>query len=97
MKSQLKFALALMDFHGGQSSGLYAVGSCMLSDAQKGRRYAPGNHQGHSDNEDGQGALSRAIRELQRFRADANFPEAVEDKDERTANHLASRLAKFQR
>lgn len=41
LANQHIFALGLLDFHGGQSSGLYAVGSCMLSDCQKGVLYCP--------------------------------------------------------
>lgn len=39
MKNQKQLALALLDYHGGQNSALYAIGSCMLSDSENGRKY----------------------------------------------------------
>lgn len=97
MKSQLKFALALLDFHSGQLSALYAVGSGMLSDAQKGSRYVTTRHKGHADDEENQGAVSRAIYELQGLRKNANYPEVITPRLEQQANRLAARLEKFKR
>jgi hypothetical protein len=93
--SQKKLALALLDWHGGQSSPLYAVGSCMLSDSDKGRLYDPANHRGHADTEDESGCLSMAILELRKMKERANFPEAVKASDEKACNRLAEKLAKF--
>jgi len=85
---QKKLALALLDWHGGQSSGLYAVGSCMLSDAEKGQLYSTLLHQGHGS------ALLRAIRELRDLKRDAKHPECVTPKDEQECNTLADQLEK---
>jgi hypothetical protein len=89
MNTQKKLALALIDWHGGMSSGLYAVGSCMLSDSEKGIRYSTDNHPGHLD------ALKRAISELRTLKEKANYPEAVTAKDERECNALAAKLEKY--
>lgn len=88
LTSQKKLSLALLEFHGGMSSGLYAVGSCMLSDSDKGREYSPDNHNGHD------AAIRRAVSELRDMKKDANFPECVTPKLEREANALASKLEK---
>jgi hypothetical protein len=92
---QKRFALALLRWHDSQSCPIYAVGSCMLSDSDKGRDYDPRNHRGHADTEEEQGAVSRAIRTLRRLKADANFPECVTAKDEKDAERLALRLEKL--
>lgn len=89
MKRQKTLALALLEFHGGMGSGLYAVGSCMLSDSDKGRVYSPGEHRGHDV------AIRRAVSELRDFRKDAKHPEAVRASDERAAARLADRLEKY--
>jgi hypothetical protein len=94
ISTQKKLALALLEWHGGQSSPLYAVGSCMLSDSDKGRLYDPKNHRGHEDTEDESGCLRMAIRELENMRANANFPEAIKPSDERACNLLSYRLSK---
>lgn len=86
--SQKRLALALLEFHGGQSSGLYAVGSCMLSDSDKLRAYSPDNHHGHAE------AIRRAVSELRDMKKDANFPECVTPRMERDANALADKLEK---
>lgn len=86
IKAQKKLALALLDFHGGQGSALYAVGSCMLSDAERGRGYIPSNHQGHVE------AIRRASSELRNMKRDAKHPECVSAKDERAAGMLADKL-----
>lgn len=76
----------LLAWHGGQSSGLYAVGSCMLSDCVYRRLYSPKNHYGHEN------AILRAIDELRKMKRDAKFPEAVRSSDERACNALANKL-----
>jgi hypothetical protein len=81
--AQSKLALELLGYHGGQSSALYAVGSCMLSDANKGVEYNPLNHRGHGDDGSVAGALIMARVEL---RADFN---------EKRANRLAETLLKI--
>jgi hypothetical protein len=91
ISTQKKLALALLQWHGGQSSPLYAVGSCMLSDSDKGRAY----HRGHTDTEDEQGAVRRAQYELTGLKKYANYPEAVTPKDERECNALAAKLNAF--
>ena len=67
MKNQKNFALKLLDYHGGQFSALYAVGSCMLSDSEKGEKYNPANHRGHACNDEFCGAVKNAIFELRKF------------------------------
>jgi len=86
-----------LEFHGGQFSPLYAVGSCMLSDSEKGIKYRPSNHHGHSESEefDTCGAVKSAIFELRALKKNANFPECVKASDERKAEKLAARLEKF--
>lgn len=95
MRNQKLFALQLLDFHSGQFSPLYAVGSCMLSDSEKGVKYRPSNHRGHSCNEEFCGAVKNAIFELRRLRKNARFPECVKAGDEKKAEKLAARLEKF--
>ncbi len=97
MKAQKSFALKLLEFHGGQCSGLYAVGSCMLSDSKRGAKYEPKNHRGHaeSEEEDTCGAVKNAIFELRGLRKHANFPECVKASDEKMAEKLAARLEKL--
>jgi len=89
MQNQKTFALKLLDYHGGQNSGLYAVGSCMLSDSDKGRKYSPKNHNGHDK------AIKWAISELRNFKKDANFPECVTPKMESDSEILAKQLDKI--
>jgi hypothetical protein len=86
MKRQKQLALHLLDWHGGQGSSLYAVGSCMLSAADKGEKYNPENYGGHLN------ALPLAIRELKGMKAGANFPDCV-NQDE--CDKLAERLEKY--
>jgi hypothetical protein len=62
--NQKDLALKLLDYHGGQSSALYAIGSCMLSDAERGKVYTPSNHHGHAN------AIQGAIDELRPFGPD---------------------------
>lgn len=97
MKAQKTFALKLLEFHGGQCSGLYAVGSCMLSDSERGVKYEPKNHRGHAESEemDTCGAVKNAIFELRGLRKYANFPECVKASDEKMAEKLAARLEKL--
>lgn len=93
IKTQKKLALSLLDWHGGQSSGLYAVGSCMLSDANDGREYVPALHRGHS--EQPPHALRMAISELRDLKKDAKFPEFVSREDETECNTLADKLETY--
>lgn len=95
LNAQKKLALSLLDWHGGQSSALYAVGSCMLSDSDKLRAYNPANYRGHAGDDETQGALERAIVELRTLKAKANYPECVSAKDERECNALADKLSSF--
>ena len=90
--NQKKLALDLLDYHGGQSSALYAVGSCMLSDSRKGIKYRPEMHRGHADTEEETGAVTRAIYELRGLRKNANFPECVTAEMEQECNALADTL-----
>lgn len=89
MKRQKQLALKLLEWHGGQSSGLYAVGSCMLSDSDRGRKYETKNHNGHDK------AIIWALSELRDMKKTANFPECVTPKMEKEAESLANRLEKF--
>lgn len=95
MKNQKQFALSLLNFHGGQNSGLYAVGSCMLSDSERGVKYNPANHCGHAENAETCGAVKNAIFDLRGLRKLANFPECVKSSDEKLAEKLANRLGKL--
>lgn len=97
IKSQTKLALALLDWHGGQNTGLYAVGSCMLSDCYKNRTYDPKNHRGHapSEKDDNCGALRSAIISLQKLKERAKYPEAVTAQDEKECNALAKKLRAY--
>lgn len=95
MKQQKNFALKLLDYHGGQFSALYAVGSCMLSDSEKGAKYSPMNHRGHACNDEFCGAVKNAIFELRGLKKYANFPECVKSSDEKQAEKLALRLEKL--
>jgi hypothetical protein len=89
IKAQKKLALALLEWHGGMSSGLYAVGSCMLSDSEKGVAYSVDRHHGHV------AAIHRAVSELRGLKAQANFPDCVKASDERACNRLAGQLEEF--
>jgi hypothetical protein len=80
-----KLALELLAWHGGQSSGLYSVGSTMLACANSNAEFDP-------KSEVMQTSLRRAISELRNLRRDANRPECVSDKDERACNNLAWKL-----
>lgn len=97
LRTQHKLALALLDWHSGQSSPLYAVSSCMLSDSMKGITYLPANHAGHAEDEakDSAGALRMAIFELRGLKKNANFPEAVTPANEKDCNALADKLEKL--
>lgn len=86
MKNQKQLALALLDYHGGQNSALYAIGSCMLSDSERAKKYEPKNHRGHSE------AINRAILELRDMKKTANFPECVTPEMEKEAEKLAQKL-----
>jgi hypothetical protein len=77
-----RLALQLLNWHGGQSSGLYSVGSTML--ARKSEFTA--------DSEAMQTSIRRAISELRNLKRDANFPECVTPRDEKACNRLADRL-----
>lgn len=92
LEQQIKFALKLLEWHGGQYSAVYAVGSCMLSDAQRGVAYTPANHRGHAGTAEETGALRRACFELRALKRDANFPECVTPAMERECNALADKL-----
>lgn len=48
----------MLSYHGGQWSAVYAVGSCMLADANYATPYSPERHKGHQE------LLPDAIREL---------------------------------
>jgi len=85
---QKEFALKLMDWHGGMSSGVYAVSSCMYSDATQGKVYEPKNHYGHEI------AFNSAISELTQLKQRAKYPEAVTLNDVRECNQLATKLKK---
>jgi len=92
IRLQKALALSLLDWHGGQSSALYAVGSCMLADANNATEYDPANHRGHADSEEETGAVRRAVFELRGLRKNANYPEAVTAKGEAECNALADKL-----
>ena len=92
IQAQKVLALSLLDWHGGQTSALYAVGSCMLSDSNNAREYDPANHRGHTGSETETGAVRRACFELRGLRKNANYPEAVTAKDEAECNALADKL-----
>ncbi len=81
-QNQKQFALSLLEFHGGQNSGLYAVGSCMLADSECSVKYNPANHRGHAENAETCGAVKRAIFELRGL-------------NEKRAEKLANRLEKL--
>ena len=92
VRLQKKIALSLLDWHGGQASAVYAVGSCMLSDFHHEKAYDPANHRGHADSETETGAVRRACFELRGLRKYAKHPEAVTAKDEAECNALADEL-----
>lgn len=94
LSTQKSLALKILEWHSGQSSPTYAMGSCMLADSNAGRVYIPGNHRGHADGAEEAGAVTRAIYELRGLRKNANYPEAVMPAMEREANALANRLAR---
>lgn len=95
LTQQKRFALALLEWHGGQNCPVYAVGSCMLSDSDRHLPYEPTNHRGHADTPEYSGAVTRAALALRNLKRDANYPEAVTPAMERQANLLAARLAKL--
>lgn len=82
IRTDKRLALQLLEWHGGQWSGVYAVGSTMLAAAHR--------HLETCEIEPRYAA--KAIRELRRLKADANFPECVSAQDERECNDLAERL-----
>jgi hypothetical protein len=79
-------SLQLLDWHGGMSSGLYSVGSTMLSAA---------NRKEDFDRKSMQDQIKRAIYELRNLKRDANFPDCVTSKDERELAKLANKLEAF--
>ena len=87
--NQRELALALLGWHGGQGSGLYAVGSCMLSASNKGCVYEPLDYYGHGD---GSMAYLRAIKDLRGLRKAAIHKSCVSKKHEEECNKLASIL-----
>lgn len=89
MEYQKKLSLSLLEWHGGQGSSLYAVGSCMLSDSERGMKYEPKNHHGHPE------AIKRAILELRNVKKNAIFPECLTPQMEKEAENLAVKLEKF--
>ncbi len=91
-RRQEKLALTLLEWHGGGSSALYAVGSCMLADANNATEYDPSNHRGHADSDEETGAVRRAVFELRGLRKNANYPETVTAKMEGECNALADKL-----
>lgn len=78
-----RLALRLLEWHGGQSSGLYSVGSTLLADCMAGRK---------TNWKTLRPSVERAIYELRGLRKYANHPECVTEKDEAECNALASRL-----
>lgn len=78
-KTDKELALALLEWHGGQGSAVYAVGSSMLA-AMNRDQYIPSE------------LVQRAINELRHLKRDANFPEAVTERDEAECNDLAEKL-----
>lgn len=72
------FGLALLDWHGGQSSALYAVGSTLYS--------------GKPVHVLSQEVVEGAVSELRRMRMDANYPEVVTVRDMIVCNALADAL-----
>lgn len=92
LANQRNFALRLMGWHGGQSSALYAVGSCMLADAERGEIYDPLNHRGHhpANSEHDLGALSRAVAELSRDSRDEEYRSSQRAELARLSKRLAS-------
>lgn len=89
LNEQRELANDLMSWHGGQSSGVYAVGSCMSSDTDRGLRYSTTRHYGHVE------AVRLAIAELQNLKRDANFPETVGPAQEAECNALAEKLKAY--
>lgn len=87
--NQRQLALSLLDWHGGMGSGLYAVGSCMLSADEKGSVYDPADYHGHTD---GSMAYLRAIRELREMKARSKYAECVTEEHEAECNELADAL-----
>jgi hypothetical protein len=81
--------LSLLDWHGGMGSGLYGVGSCMLSADERGDVYNPADYHGHAD---GSMAYLRAIRELREMKARAKYAECVTEEHESECNQLADLL-----
>ena len=94
-RQQSKLAASLLDWHGGQSSAVYAVGSCMLSDFHHEKAYDPANHRGHADSETETGAVRRACFELRGLRKYARHPQAVTQRMETSCNRLADKLAEI--
>lgn len=89
LKVQKKLAARLLEWHGGMNSGLYAVGSCMLSASDRGMLYRTRNYRGHVE------AFERALGELTNLKRNAKHPEAVTLKDERDCARLHAQLLKF--
>lgn len=89
---QKDLAERLLQWHGGQGSSLYAVGSTMLSLAHKGELYDPRKQIGHYD---GVKAFETAIAELRGMKRNAQHPNAVTPQDEKQCNDLAAQLEQF--
>lgn len=81
-----RLALQLLAWHGGQSSGLYSVGSTMFACATSHAEF-------RNDTEEMQLSLRRAISELRNLKRDARHPECVDARSERQCNRLADRLS----
>jgi hypothetical protein len=80
-----RLALQLLEWHGGQSSGLYSVGSTMLACCNSNAEFT-------ANSEAMQTSIRRAISELRNLKRDANYPECVTARDEKACNRLADRL-----
>lgn len=61
----------------------------MLSDSERGTKYEPKNHRGHSE------AIKRAISELRNVKKRAIFPECLTPEMEKEAENLADKLEEF--
>ena len=92
LRRQTKLADALLQWHGGQDSALYAVGSTMLHCSEQARKiYRVWEHAGHETAR----VPSKALEELRELRQRANYPEALTDDDVVEAKLLADSLEKF--
>lgn len=80
-----RLALQLLAWHGGQSSGLYSLGSTMLACATSNAEFNP-------NSEAMQSSIRRSISELRNLKRDAKYPECVDSQAERQCNRLADRI-----